>query len=505
VSSSFKRLAHKFPNRCSKHIAWLPWLRSFIVKKKKSAVPAALNSESEGFTQAAAAELFLPPCGAGRVVENNDGEGATGHDPIPQHLEPTAASEGTPPSHTVPCNYNPSTFKALRFGVDSLYLSYPGVLSEDWDKKLSGLKEIAKSESEAEQALAQVVIGGHIFEVKDRGRGKFAYVMVDNNFHIQASNKNSTSMPMAYVQISSEYLAAVGVEQAEKSLSFIVNTLGLVDESANISRVDLFVDFIADLRMDSFNPLEEWVTRTQSIDLHYRYNQFSGWSFGMGGEIGARMYNKQLEIEKKSHAFYLHELWLDAGWDGSSKVWRMEFEAKREVLKQLGICKLNDLLQLQAALWIYLAEDWLRLAVPSTTDTNQTRWLNHPLWDQITAVFNHQIEQPKLTRFNPARLPEDERLFVHGLGGLTSFMASRGIDDLGEGIGEYVHHAKEYHTVRSGYKHDGMAKYVEQKVKAKNRKFNTVDNQKNMETASRKLKEETEGFERDKDQEHGDA
>lgn len=414
-------------------------------------------------------------------------------------------SQGTPPSNTVPCNYNPKTFKSLRYGVDSLYVSYPGVLSEEWSHKLSDLKDLAQSENETEQALAQVVIGEHIFEVRDRGRGKFAYVLVDNCFHLQASNKNSTSMPMAYVQISSEYLSSVGVEQAEKSLSFIVNTLGLVNEPANISRVDLFVDFTADLRMDTFDPLQDWVTRTQSLDLHYRYNQFSGWSFGMGGDIGARLYNKRLEIEKKSHKFYIYELWLAAGWDGLKQVWRMEFEAKREVLKELGIYKLDNLLQLQNALWIYLTQDWLRLAVPIPSDTNQTRWPTHPLWDQISRVFDQGSEQPKLQRFTPSRLPNDERLFVHGLGGLTSFMAARGIVDMSEGIGEYFHQATEFHNARSGLKKMGMELYIGHKVRGKNRRYNTVNNRLNLPSDSLKVTDMAEAYQQAKDGDDGDA
>lgn len=392
-------------------------------------------------------------------------------------------TEGTPPSNTVPANYNPKTFNPLKYGVDSLYVSYPGVIADDWDQKLANLKEIAQSENEMVQALAQVVIGDHMFEVKDKGKGRFSYVLVDNSFYLQASNGKSHALPMAYVQISSEYLAHAGVEQAEKSLQFIVNTLGLVKEPANISRVDLYVDFNADLQMDSFNPLESWITRTQSIDLHYRYNQFSGWSFGMGGQIGARLYDKTLEIEKKSKKFYIHELWKTNGWDGEQVVWRMEFEAKREVLKQLGIFKLNNLLELQSALWLYLTEDWLRLAIPSETDSNQTRWLNHPLWDAISNVFNQQQPDMKLKRFSTTRVPDDGRLFVHGLGGLTSFMAREGMDDLGEGIGEFFQRAKEFHKTQFIDKYDknlqGIEAYINRKVKSKNRRFNSINNRKN--------------------------
>lgn len=407
---------------------------------------------------------------------------------------PPADGKGTPPCNTVPCNYNPESFKALRYGVDSLYVSYPGVLSEEWDRKLADLKALAQSENEFEQATAQIVIGEHLFEVRDKGRGRFSYVLVDNCYHLQASNKNSKTLPLAYVQISSEYLSSVGVEQAEQSLRYVVNTLGLVNEPANISRVDLFVDFMAELRMDSFDPLQDWVTRTQSIDLHYRHNQFSGWSFGMGGSIGARLYNKQLEIEKKSRKFYLYELWQAAGWDTSAQVWRMEFEAKRDALKELGIYKLDNLLQLQSALWIYLTQDWLRLAVPMPGDTNQTRWPTHPLWDQITRVFDPQGEQPRLQRFTPMRLPADERLFVHGMGGLTSFMAARGIEDMGEGIGEYFHQATAFHNERSGLNKMGLELYLDRKVRVKNRRYNTKNNRLNLPSDKQEAAENADAY-----------
>ena len=115
-------------------------------------------------------------------------------------------SQGTPPCNTVPLKYNPEKSKLLRFGVDSLYLSYPGVMSEDWDKKLAKLKELAQMEDDLSQSIAQVTICDHLFEVRDKGAGRFSFVLVDNAYRIQASNSRSKSLPLAYVQISSEYL-----------------------------------------------------------------------------------------------------------------------------------------------------------------------------------------------------------------------------------------------------------------------------------------------------------
>lgn len=427
---------------------------------KKLAVNASAGSDNQAIIGAAA---LRPPA---RTHAPRVADGRTqGED-----------SQGTPPSNTVPSKYNPEKFKLLRFGVDSLYLSYPGVLSEDWDKKLARLKELAQMEGDLSQSIAQVMICDHLFEVRDKGAGRFSYVLVDNAYRIQASNSRSKSLPLAYVQISSEYLSHAGIEKAEEGLSYIINTLGMVNEPANISRVDLYADFCAECEMDAFDPMRDWVTRVQTMSLHYSHGRFSGWSFGSGGDIVARLYDKTLEVEKKSHKFYLHELWKATGWDGIRQVWRMEFEAKRNALVSLQMPKLSHLLPNQAALWRYLTENWLRLTVPTDSDSNRARWNNHPLWDFIAAAFNTEGDQAKLQRFNPARLPEDERLFVHGLGGITSFMASRGIEDIGEGVGEYLHQAKAYHVTRSGFKHDGMERYVGRKVKAKNRRYNTVLN-----------------------------
>jgi hypothetical protein len=99
-------------------------------------------------------------------------------------------------------------------------------------------------------------------------------------------------------------------------------------------------------------------------------------------------------------------------------------------------------------------------------------------------------------------LPADERLFVHGLGGLTSFMASRDIEDFGEGLGEYLAQATEFHANKG----EPFKSYVGRKVKAKARKYNTIhNNQKNMEDASRRLADELNAFDPPKDGDDGDA
>jgi hypothetical protein len=383
---------------------------------------------------------------------------------------------GAPPSNTAPSNYIDlkKHSKILRFGVDSLYLSYQGDLSSGWDQRLEGLKLAAQSQQDIDKSAAQVNIGNHLFEVSGKGQQRFPYVLVDNCYRIQLSKTSAKSMPLAYVQISSELLTTVSVDEAVSNLNFIINTLGAVKGEPQISRADIFVDYTCPLAMDSWHPLH-WVTRAHKVWSHYERRLFSGWSIGLGGNLSARLYNKTLELEK-SKKDYLKPLWQMAGWDEESLVWRLEFEFHREALKELSTLEVPHLLRNIASLWRYACLDWLRLTIPNEQDSNQTRWPSHPFWDFISNVSWQNQSTTTLKRLRKERVPSDESLFINGLGGITSFMARHGIEDLGEGFGEFLAHADRFHEHKGRKENKGLSHYIEEKVKTKGRKYNTLDN-----------------------------
>lgn len=395
---------------------------------------------------------------------------------------------GAPPSNTAPANYiqSGSDPKILRYGVDSLYLSYPGSLSTDWAQRLDGLKLAAQSQNDSEEALAQVRIGEHLFEVLGRGRGKYMYVLVDNCFQIALSSTKSKSLPLAYVQISSEYLTALGVIQAESNLRYIINSLGLVSGPPTISRVDLFADFLSDVDMTGW-PAGAWVTRAHKVDNHHIRRQFTGWSIGMGGPMGARLYNKTLELEH-SKKDYLRPLWKTAGWNEQDPVWRLEFQYKREALKELSVLHISDLLDNLRGLWAYATETWIRLTIPSLSDENRTRWPTHPLWAYLAALDWAMPASPTLARVRKERIPCDESLFVNGLGPITSFMAREGITDLAEGFGEFLARAHRFHDAQGRKEGSTFKKYVTNKVASKGRKYNTLLNENPAEEAAQKAR-----------------
>jgi len=384
-------------------------------------------------------------------------------------------TEGTLPSNRVPSNSIPEKFTVLLFGVDSLYLSFPGNLSVEMEEKLEHLKLLAQSESEKVQSQAQLKIGEHLFEVSDHGAKRFPYILADNCFFIKFSSSRAKSLPLATVQISSEYLHAVGEGVATANLCSIIGQFGGNVGVPIISRADVFLDFICPVDFDGLDQ-ECWVTRANLLAKYYDRRipyPFTGWVVGQGGDLSSRLYEKTVEIEYKSRKFFFHELWQPRGWKVGDKVWRQEFQLRRETLKQLGMHTVPELLQSFDALWRYLTQDWLRLAIPNQNDATRTRWPTHPVWQSISEVFDQFTEdQPRLKRFRPQRIPREEWMLINGLGGLTSFMASRGIEGFDEGLSEYVRRASVFHHVHGR----DLKDYVSHKVKVKARKYNTLNN-----------------------------
>jgi hypothetical protein len=409
-------------------------------------------------TNSTATSLATDQCGASRMGGGQD------------VAEP--GSKGAPPSNTAPYNCNDGYFKALRWGVDSLYLSYPGELSRESDTRLKELKELAQSTEPGEVAKAQLPLGSHIFEVKEKGAPLFPYILEDGAFRIQLS-RSGRKAPMAYVKVSAAYLAHAGPVEAERHLHSLLSELGELKESANVSRIDLFVDFQSSVDMESWNRTA-WVTRASSINAYAVSGNFSGWSVGLGGVISARLYNKLLEIVVSSKDWIL-PLWQKAGWDAQGVIWRLEFELKREVLTQKKLSKLYQVLDHLNGLWSYATTEWLRLTLPSEDDKTRSRWPIHPLWGFLSAVDWEGKGGALTKRFSPTRSPNDDKLFQIGFSAILSYMAKHGFPahELYEGSEDFMANAYAYHEHKAhelGLPFDNL---IAEKLALKHRQFNT--------------------------------
>lgn len=385
------------------------------------------------------------------------------------------APQDAPPSNTASNKCNQVFFMPLRWGVDSLYLSYPGTLDDGADFRLRKLKEVARSALPHEQANAQYQVDEHIFEVKDKGSGLFPYVLQDGAFRIALSRPTAKSLPMAYVQISSDYLSANTPQDAEAHLRNLILEFGILSGSVNVSRIDMFVDFVSDVDMESWDR-HAWVTRAHSVNQYALQGRFSGWAIGLGGVVACRLYDKTLEIQE-SGKDYLKELWATAGWKEGQRVWRLEFEIKRDFLHQINLTTFSEVMGHLAGLWSYATDDWLRLCLPNQNDKTRSRWAIHPLWQYLASVDWESSGGKLLSRFSPTRAPDEKYLFRRALSLIFSFMAKDGYLDFDEAgdklLSRIRSHTENHICMAEGVSFD---QYVAEQIAIKSRAFNTALN-----------------------------
>ena len=381
--------------------------------------------------------------------------------------------QGAPPSNTAPHNSNttlPDGFKLLRVAVDSLYLSYPGDLHPGVLRRLIDLKTQAQSLDPLEQSLAQFVVGDHVFEVKDKGAGMFPFVLDDNAYRIQFS-KPSKKLPMAYVKVSAEYLAYKGPRPVQEELETLLAVFGELTGRNMVSRIDLAADFMSPCIMDSWHR-SAWVTRAVEIHSYAKDQEFTGWTVGMGGVIAARLYNKTKEL-KHSGKSWAAELWRPAGWEPGQAVWRLEFEMKRDYLKERDLSSLESVLVNLNGLWRYATTEWLRLTEPNPNDATRARWPTHSLWTALASVDWETTGGVLLKRFTNARLPDEKRLYSTVFGSLASYMAIHQLDDKNAGIDGLLGKMHEHFqgiAVHQGLEVDEL---LIQKIAARSRLFNS--------------------------------
>ncbi len=398
---------------------------------------------------------------------------STGERVAPPGESGSQGIQGASPSNTAPYNSNntlPDGFRLLRLAVDSLYLSYPGDLHRGVLSRLTDLKALAQSSDPVEQAKAQFVAGDHIFEVKDKGAGMFPFVLDDNAFRIQFSRPNK-KLPMAYVKISAEYLAHKGPRPIQEELEKLLSEFGEITGRNMVSRIDLAADFSSPCVMDSWHR-SAWVTRAVEIHSYAKDQQFTGWTIGMGGIIAARLYDKTKEIIHSGKS-WAESLWLPAGWLPGQQVWRLEFECKRDYLKERGLSSLESVLVNLNGLWSYATTEWLRLTEPNPNDSTRARWPTHPLWIALASVDWETAGGVLLKRFTNARYPDEKRIYGMVFSSLASYMAVHQIDDKNVGIDGLLGKMHEHFQGQAYNQGLEVDELLAQRVAARTRTFNT--------------------------------
>lgn len=416
-------------------------------------------------------DISLLCSSAGQEGEAPDG-GAQRRRPGPEH-------SGAPPSNTAPgncINSNSGALSILRFGVDSVYFSFPGKLAFNRIIEFEHHKKLAQSPSKDEQSLSFVAFDKHLFVVHGHGSRRFAYILENDCYRLQLAGAHAQQLPMAYVKVASKWLLHKGVGGVVEELKAFLEPFRAETDlrlEPRISRADLYADFLSPIPINSWDE-DAWVCRSRSIDKYHREGQLSGWVVGAGGDIACRLYDKTLEI-KLSKKDYLKPLWHQAGWEPPAPVYRLEFQLRRQALRDLGIDTVDSLLSRERGLWEYLTQSWLRLTLPNPHDSTQTRWPTHPLWEELQRVPWEGTDKVERIDASPLAVPHDKHFATHHLSLLAGYMAREGIQDPQEGAIQLHDFVRAYYNSHAFLEGADFDRRVQERVALKRLAYGLQD------------------------------
>jgi hypothetical protein len=187
------------------------------------------------------------------------------------------------------------------------------------------------------------------------------------------------------VNIGSRVLLELdGLARAYDLVKCIIEGLGGRVERNQLSRVDMCVDVNEDLITPLAEAIKEdrLICRAQDGAAYWKRRggglMTTGVVVGRGGTIMMRAYRKDVEARHKPELLELVcEKHLGIPGDVLAEavpiISRIEFQLRRELLKELGAGSVEEYLERRAAIWKYLTEKWIRVADGEVDRTHTSR------------------------------------------------------------------------------------------------------------------------------------
>jgi len=308
--------------------------------------------------------------------------------------------------------------RVLSSGIDSLYLSASGHLSDGLTLCLSRMVEMAAGEpvpfSFDGDAEADMVLRLH-------GWRGYPYWISSPRFEVCIGA--SKPFPPVYVQLHSAYIHAVGVEAAvEDAGRLLLRHMLTKGFTTVVSRIDVYADEQGwePVHDDFFHFVCRGVRRRLyevPREMHGMGRQLSGFTFG-AGDIVARVYDKTLETRARGVT------WPALLWDGADaerSVWRVEFQYRRRALSSFGIRGVGDALRGRQDLWDY-GMRWLSLRRKGR-HADRDRWHESQEWAVLRGA---QLGSPRSYLVRERIHGADELRLVRGLVGYATSLAALG-------------------------------------------------------------------------------
>jgi hypothetical protein len=325
--------------------------------------------------------------------------------------------------------YTEERVRVLSSGFDKVNLTLDLTWESDGFFKLLVAE---KAEAQAQDQARPLVICGDegcewIFNVQPYGVQGYEWLLRSGDVVLLIGNwLEPHSRPSMIVEISSEMLWRVGAERAVDMVLVLVESLGARIEKVRARRLDACADVLLPQHLWTAELFQHAVARARHKALYDDGELLSGWQIGRGAIVG-RLYDKPHELVKSGKG-WMFDVWglreVPLGW----RIIRVEFQLRREALKDLGIDSMQDGLKLQANLWAYCTEEWLKFQTRPGTHHTQRQTL--PWWRVVQEGFRGAQPGEPLVRAKAVSVIR-RQLMLQALGSMRS-MAALDLAERGE-------------------------------------------------------------------------
>lgn len=323
--------------------------------------------------------------------------------------------------------------RTLGYGVDTLVLAIDvRWISSNLFRYLQKLKIEAKSgvgESPGGLMTEDKSDEWH-FNVKAHGVKGYEWLLESREFGLRIGNwKTPESRPSIMAEIRSETIHSRGPGDAVNRIVGLLEDAGARIDGIKASRVDLYVDILFPENSWSLDLMKYAVKRATDVSPHFRHNQLTGISIGKG-IISARIYDKVLEIKQQSKKFWMFDVWKIDKVPEGKRIIRVEFQLRREGIKEMGLDSFDDFLESIEKVWAYCTKKWLKFE--DNPGGHHTQRSTLEWWEVVQNGFNG-VQDPKPVIRSKAFRTDRIQLACQAFGQMTSLQAAL-MEEEGAGV-----------------------------------------------------------------------
>jgi hypothetical protein len=303
--------------------------------------------------------------------------------------------------------------RQLSSGIDSLYISLDVLWKND--RFFNILKKVKKDAIESGHELPITIDytgnDSFLFSVNPYGTRGYEWLLTSKDIVLKIGNwMEPISRPSMTVEFSSEGLWKYGVHEMYE---LIIKMIDLCDGkvlSSKVSRVDLCKDVLIDSEIWKDSYLREFiVSRAEKQQIFFNGKILETFNVGSpDADIKARLYDKPREIKSKSKKYWMFDIWKISEKDipEDKKIIRIEFQIRREVIKELQAGSVPELLKNSERVWNYCVSKWLQFKDNPGLHADQRKTLDW--WEDIQNSFLGSISHEVAIREKSLKVDQDQ-------------------------------------------------------------------------------------------------